>query len=162
MYNPDHNNLCYELLNGDILFTINSNKFCYFNIKVFIIQTIIEEETNKNIIRFNQLNDKNYFYFFMNNIFVEFNINNGKMKEMFSSKYDKKESIKLGEYYINNSFKSITIIDENNKTLYSKSLIDKCSILAIDEKEKIFASLAFYQPYYSMYINVFKITKYKK
>ena len=75
--NPNCNYLCYELLNEDILFNLSPNKLCLFNIKTFTIQTIIDIPKNEIISRFNQLNNKNIFYFFINNICNEFNIMDG-------------------------------------------------------------------------------------
>ena len=152
--------ICYELLNGDILFNIQRNKVCYFNMKSFSIQTIIEKGTNEIITKFNQLNDKNYFYFFLSNIGYEFNIKTGKINKIDINKFRKENAKKLGEYYINYYNSYMYIITENNKKIYMTDFRYKINdILIIDNKEKIFATLAFCENNYSMYIYFYKIRK---
>ena len=154
-----YNYCSYELLNGDIIFNISPNKICYFNMKTFSIQTIIEKEPNKIINKFNQLNDKNYFYFFHGKSCYEFNIRNGKIKRL-----DYKKNIEnytpLGEYYIDHQSNLMMIITDDNERVYIKGLNQTINdIFIIDKKEKIFAALAFYEPSYLMYVSFFKITK---
>ena len=152
--------LCYELLNGDILFDIKPNKFCYFNMKSFSIPTIIEKGVYENYTRFNQLNDKNYFYFFPSNIGYEFSIKNGKIKRILIDNNSKENAKKLGEYYINYYNSYMNIITENNKKIYTIDFRDEINdILIIDNKEKIFATLAFCENNYSMYIYFYKLRK---
>ena len=152
--------LCYELLNGDILFDIKPNKFCYFNMKSFSIPTIIEKGVYDNYTRFNQLNDKNYFYFFPSNIGYEFSIKNGKIKRILIDNNSKENAKKLGEYYINYYNSYMNIITENNKKIYTIDFRDEINdILIIDNKEKIFATLAFCENNYSMYIYFYKLRK---
>ena len=155
----DYNYLCQELLNGDILFSIGPNKFIYFNMKTFMIQTIIEKKSDSCIRLFNQLNDKNYFYFFNSKRTYEFNIRNGRITEI---KYytDKFESTVLGGYYLEGLNGSLFVRDENYKIIGFKKLMNKSKIFIIDEKENIFATLGFYIHNYSMYIKVFKINKF--
>jgi len=55
----DNNNkyyfLCYELLNRDIILSVDTNKFCYFNMRAFLIQTVFEYKENDSFIdRFSQ------------------------------------------------------------------------------------------------------------
>ena len=155
-----YNYCSYELLNGDIIFNISPNKICYFNMKTFSIQTIIEKEPNKIINKFNQLNDKNYFYFFHGNVCYEFNIRNGKIKRVDILKKNIENYTPLGEYYIDHQSNFLIIFTDDNERIYSKSLHQKINdIFIIDKKEKIFASLAFYEPSYLMYVSFFKITK---
>ena len=152
--------ICYELLNGDILFNIQRNKVCYFNMKSFSIQTIIEKGTNEIITKFNQLNDKNYFYFFLSNIGYEFNIKTGKINKIDINKFRKENAKKLGEYYINYYNSYMYIITENNKKIYMIDFRNEINdILITDNKEKIFATLAFCENNYSMYIYFYKIRK---
>jgi len=52
--NKNYYFLCYELLNGDIIFSIETNKVCHFNMRSFIIQKIVDNQKNKSLInRFN-------------------------------------------------------------------------------------------------------------
>ena len=151
---------CYELSNGDIIFNFNPNDFCYFNMKTFSIQTIIENKKNELINKFKQLNDKNYFYFFIGNKCYEFNIKNGKIKQIDKNTESKVNSLTLGEYHINYYHNLMIINIEDNKTIYMKDLSNRINdILIIDEKEKIFASLTFLECNYAMYMTFFKIRK---
>jgi hypothetical protein len=155
------NLLCYELLNGDIIFNIMPNKFCYFNIKSFLIQTIIAIKPYEIINRFTQLNDKNYFYFFTDNMGYKSNIKNGKKtKILHLNDYTKEYSKTLGDYYINFYDKRMNIFSKDNKNIYKKEFHTKIKdILIIDEKEKIFASFCFSEQNKIMYIYFFKIRK---
>lgn len=153
-----YNYLIKELLNGDIIFSVEPNKFIYFNMKYFMIQTIIEKKSNNNISSFNQLNDKNYFYFFVSKKPYEFNIRNGRIKAL-QYPDNKAESTFLGGYYLDGDNKSLHVRDENYKLIYMKRLYEKSKIFIIDEKENIFATMGFNIHTYSMYIKVFKIYK---
>ena len=158
------NLLCYELLNGNIIFNIMPNKFCYFNIKSFLIQTIIAIKPYEIINRFTQLNDKNYFYFFTDNMGYKSNIKNGKKtKILHLNDYTKEYSKTLGDYYINFYDKRMNIFSKDNKNIYKKEFYGKIKdILIIDEKEKTFISFYFSDVSYSMYIDFFKIRKKNK
>ena len=159
--NSNCNYLCNELLNEDILFNLAPNKLCYFNIKTFTIQTIIEITKNEIINRFNQLNNKNIFYFFTNNFCYEFNLMDGGKKEIPFSKINNEDSTVMNEYYINASSKSLIIKNQDSELLYEKRLNTKGRILIINEKENIFAILSFCDTNYSMNVNYFKINKNK-
>ena len=135
--------LCFELLNGDIIFTIKHDIFCYFNMKTFSIQAIIETNKIYVINTFNQLNDKNYFYFCCQFVCFEFNMK-GKIKKLSKNNNSIANAKMLGDYYINNYNNSMNVIIDNDKIIFAKKLpSDKNSILIIDEKEKIFANLEF-------------------
>ena len=157
----DKNILYYELLNGDIIFNIMPNKFCYFNIKSFSIQTIIEIKQNEIINRFTQLNDKNYFYFFSDNMGYKLNITNGKIIKIFGlNDYTKEISKTLGDYYINYYNDRMNIITKDNKNIYKTEFGIKIKdILIVDKKEKTFITFSFSNVSYSMYIDFFKIKK---
>ena len=154
------NYFCYELFNGDIIFNFQQNKFCYFNMKSFSVQTIIGSKPMEIIDNINQLNDINYFYFLSGNISYKFNIRNGRIKRIKIDNKSKENSKVLGEYYINYYNNKINIITENNKNIYTKDLREKIKdIVIIDKKEKIFASLTFCENPYLMDISFFKLRK---
>ena len=154
------NYFCYELFNGDIIFNFQQNKFCYFNMKSFSVQTIIGSKPMEIIDNINQLNDINYFYFLSGNISYKFNIRNGRIKRIKIDNKSKENSKVLGEYYINYYNNKINIITENNKNIYTKDLREKIKdIVIIDKKEKIFASLTFCENPYLMNISFFKLRK---
>ena len=156
----EENYYCLELLNGDIVFNLESNKCCYFNVKTFSIQTIIQVDEYESIHGFNQLNDKNYFYILYDNKCCEFNIQNGRIKRKYIHSTSKESSKKLGEYYINICDNNMNIITEDNKNIYRKELntdYDK-GLLIIDEKEKIFACFT-YDYSYTMSLSFYNIRK---
>jgi len=162
----DHNfyYLIYELLNGDVIFTIDYNKFCYINMKTFMIQTVFEYQFKENdfISKFNQLKcKKNYLYCFTLNESFEVNLNNGKIRclETFYNKY---QYIQLDEYYINLVNKYLYILNENNDNLYEKELNINCNngrVIIISEKERLFAILNFNKRDDQMNVNIYKINK---
>jgi len=162
----DHNfyYLIYELLNGDVIFTIDYNKFCYINMKTFMIQTVFEYQFKENdfISKFNQLKcKKNYLYCFTLNESFEINLNNGKIRclETFYNKY---QYIQLDEYYINLVNKYLYILNENNDNLYEKELNINCNngrVIIISEKERLFAILNFNKRDDQMNVNIYKINK---
>ena len=155
----NYNYIIYELLNGDIVFNIPHNKFCYFNIKVFSVQIIIEINNKEIINKFNQLNDKNYFYFFADEICYEFNTK-GKITRKEINNTTKPNSKVLGDYYINYYNKKMNIISANNKKNYTKNCSEKINdIIIINEKDKIFAFLEFAKPSYTMQVCFFKLKK---
>ena len=162
----DHNYyyLIYELSNGDVIFTFDYNKFCYFNMKTFMIQTVFEYKFKENdfISKFNQLKyKKNYLYCFSLNESFEVNLNNGKIK-CFETFYNKYQYIQIDEYYINLVNKYLYILNENNDNIYEKELNIDCNngrVIIINEKERLFAILNFNKRYYQMNVNIYKINK---
>jgi len=157
--NYNYNFLCYELLNGDIIFSIDINKFCYFNMKTFMLQASFEcKNLVSPIIRFSQLRDKNYLYFGINKSGFELNLNNGKIKEIKFGSSDKSKYTSFNKYYLFCD-KCIKVKSDNNETLFSKSLDDEGKSLVINEKEGLFAGLCFLKHKYMMNLYIFKIDK---
>ena len=157
--NENYNFLCYELLNEDIIFSIDTNKFCYFNMKTFMIQTVFEyKQDDSHIDRFCQLRDINSLYFGINNLCFEVNLKNGKIKYTnFNS--DKSKYNILNNYYISYQNKDIKVKNNNDITLFSKTLYQKSKTLIINEKEGLFAALFFIENCYAISIHIFKIDK---
>ena len=156
--------LIYELSNGDVIFTIDNNKFCYFNMKTFMIQACFEYKFKENdcISKFNQLKNKeNYLYCFSLNESFGVNLNNGKIKDL-KTYYNKYQYVQLDEYYINLVNKYLYILNENNDIIYEKELKKNENdgrIIIIDQKERLFAILNFNKRDYHMNVNIYKINK---
>ena len=156
--------LIYELANGDVIFIINYNQFCYFNMKTFMIQTVFEYKFKENdfIGKFVQLkNKKNYLYCFSLNESFEVNLNNGKIR-CLETYYNKYQYVQLDDYYINLVNKFLYILNKNNDVIYEKELNINFNIgrvIVINEKERLFAILNLNKRDYHMNVNIYKINK---
>ena len=156
----DFKALCCELKNGDVVINLYYNKFCYFNIKNFSIQTIYDEifdkyyeYYNKNDkIAFKQFDDINSFNFIYYNrrLNYKININNGKITK---DKFSFEPYLEFDKYYISQGIESdkFQILDRFNlnKTLFRGYFYDShiSDIILINEKKKIFALLDSYNSY---------------
>ena len=163
--------LSYELLNGDIVFTIDEKRFCYFNIKTFQIKFVFNFLSNnraydyiKNddyydykyyIKKFNQFKDKNILYCLFENCgCFKINLKNGKIEKQL---IDFAQSIKIDKYIIIKNQCSIIIKDEKNKQLFNKELLALDEHVLINEKSKLFASIGYGSSEFGLYIYIFKI-----
>ena len=157
--NNNYNFLCYELLNGDIIFSVDTNKFCYFNMRTFMMQTVFEFKKYESLIkRISQLRDKNFFYFTIGNSGFEVNLKNGKIKRT-DLICDKSKYTVFNKYYISYENKTIMVKNENGIILFLKALNDEGQIVIINEKEGLFAALSFVKSCYSMNLYILRIDK---
>jgi len=170
--NEDFNYLIYELLNGNIVITMNYNKFCYFNMKTFAIQYVFSHFNklstkispknkntyyNNNIIGFNQFKDKNILYYFFELNGFQINLKTGKFIKINYNK-SSNNCVSFNKYliYVNNNEKLI-INDENNNQLFSKYYYKAQHLISINQKINLFATLGFYDdPFYTDF-HIFKI-----
>ena len=153
--------LSYELLNGNIVFTINDKSFCYFNIKTFQIQFIfnfkskIDDGDNYYIKHFNQFKDKNILYCSFENVgCYKINLKNSKIEKQLLN-YAK--SIKIDKYIIMNILNLLIINDEKNSFIFNKKLLALDELILINEKSKMFASIGYLLNSLGAYIYIFKI-----
>ena len=159
--NNNYNFLFYELLNGDIIFSVDTNKFCCFNMRTFKIQTVFEykyKKFNYFIDRFSQLRDKNCLYFGILKPWFEVNLKNGKITKT-DFHYDKSKCILFNNYYLSCENKSINVKNDKGMNLFSKTLYNEGRIIKINEKEGLFAVLSFTKTCYTMDLYIFKIDK---
>ena len=131
--NVNFNYLIYELLNGNIVITLNYNKFFYFNMKTFSIQFVFSHSDkpptkvtsknkntyNINIIGFNQFKDKNILYYFFGLNGFKINLKSGKFTKINFNK-SSNNCISFNKYliYVNNS--KLIITDDKSNYLFSK------------------------------------------
>ena len=168
--NEDFNYLIYELLNGNIVITINYNKFCYFNMKTFSIQFIFssfflspslntpkyKNTYNINIIGFNQFKDKNILYYFLGLNGFKINLKTGNFTKIIFNKSSDK-CILFDKYLINVNDSKLIINDEKNKCLFSKNYYKLHHVISINQKINLFATLGFLDDPFYTYFKIFKI-----
>ena len=94
-----------------------------------MIQTIIETKSDDIITKFNQLNNKNYLYFFSYEVCYEFNIKNGKINEKKISINDNYGAKLIGKYIINYLNKVLYIKNKDNELIYEKKIVLKVKYL---------------------------------
>lgn len=145
---------CYELLNGDVIISVYFNKFYYFNIKYFNIQTIynnIDGGGFSDYYRYNDIkitygikqnNDINSFIFINRGDFYNINLKNGKVKKVKCSIGDKPE-LEFDKYYISTGYErdKFQILDRFNHdvTLFRGYFYDNgiTDIILLNEEKKL-------------------------
>ena len=168
--NKDFNYLIYELLNGNIVITMNYNKFCYFNMQNFAIQFVFshfnkistkvspknKNTYNINIIGFNQFKDKNILYYFFELNGFKINLKTGKFIKINYNK-SSNNCISFDKYVICVNNNKLIINDENNNQLFSKTFYKAHHVISINQKINLFATLGFSDDPFYTYFHIFKI-----